>query len=71
MTSILEDAQELIHGQRNKDYGHPRENFADIAALWNGYLYRGGDLAGKILTAADVANLMILVKVARVKRASR
>uniref|UniRef100_A0AAU8GTY2 DUF6378 domain-containing protein n=1 Tax=Mycobacterium phage QTRlifeCrisis TaxID=3136627 RepID=A0AAU8GTY2_9VIRU len=58
--SILEEAQRLIHGPRNKNYGHPRENFADISALFSAYLERP-------ITDLDVANLMILVKVARVK----
>src|SRR5690606_42055833 len=58
--SIIEEAQRLIHGPRNKNYGHPRENFAEIAALFSGYL-------GKEITDIDVANLMILVKIARVK----
>jgi hypothetical protein len=58
--SILEEAQRLIHGDRNKNYGHPRENFADISALFSGYL-------GVEITNIDVANLMILVKIARVK----
>ncbi|AAG59754.1 phosphofructokinase [Mycobacterium phage Bxb1] len=60
--SILEEAQRLIHGPRNKNYGHPRENFADISALFSAYLERP-------ITDLDVANLMILVKVARVKGA--
>ena len=58
--SILEEAQRLIHGDRNGTYGHPRENFANIAALFSGYL----DVP---VSDIDVANLMILVKVARSK----
>lgn len=58
--SILEEAQRLIHGPRNKNYGHPRDNFKDISALFSGYL-------GMEITDIDVANLMILVKIARVK----
>lgn len=58
--SILQEAQRLIHGDRNKNYGHPRENFQDIADLFSAYL-------GQEITDIDVANLMILVKVARVK----
>ncbi|ATN88124.1 hypothetical protein SEA_CINDARADIX_50 [Mycobacterium phage Cindaradix] len=58
--SILEEAQRLIHGERNKNYGHPRENFSDIAALFSGYLERP-------ISDIDVANLMILMKIARVK----
>lgn len=58
--SILEEAQRLIHGERNQNYGHPRENFKNIARLFSGYLDRE-------ISDIDVANLMILVKVARVQ----
>jgi hypothetical protein len=58
--TILEEAQRLIHGERNKNYGHPRTNFRDISALFSAYL-------GIPITDLDVANLMILVKVARQK----
>ena len=58
--SILQEAQRLIHGERNKNYGHPRENFSDIAALFAAYL-------GREISPIDVANLMVLVKIARVK----
>lgn len=60
--SILEEAQGLIHGVRNKSYGHPRDNFRNIALLWNAYL------DGKTeISELDHAVLMILVKVARLK----
>lgn len=61
--SILEEAQRLIHGDRNVAYGHPRDNFAAIAAQWNAYLDHMGD---RPLNPLDVANLMVLLKVARV-----
>lgn len=63
MTSILEEAQRIIHGDRNVAYGHPRDNFAAIAAQWNAYLDHKGD---RPLNSLDVANLMTLMKVARV-----
>lgn len=62
--SILEEAQRIIHGARNVAYGHPRDNFAAIAALWNGYLTAMGER--KEFSPQDVANLMILMKVGRV-----
>lgn len=61
--SILQEAQKLIHGARNESYGHPRDNFAAIAALWNAYIDSANADA---LEAQDVANMMILLKVARV-----
>ncbi|AEJ92382.1 hypothetical protein TIMSHEL_51 [Mycobacterium phage Timshel] len=56
--SILEEAQRLIHGQRNQDYGHPRDNFGHTAALFSAYL-------GIEVTMLDVAQLMMLVKMSR------
>lgn len=61
MTSTLEEAQEIIFGARNAAYGHPRDNFKNIADLWSAYL-------GVPITPLDHANMMILLKVARLKR---
>lgn len=58
--SILQEAQRIIHGQRNKDYGHPRENFKNIADLWAAYL-------GWEINPMDVALMMVLMKVARLE----
>lgn len=57
--SILQEAQRLIHGQRNADYGHPRENFQHSADLFSAYL-------GVPVSSMDIANLMILMKLSRV-----
>lgn len=63
--SILEEASELINGQRAQDYGPVCENFERIADFWTTYI--GGV---EPLTPFDVANMMILVKVARQKTGS-
>jgi len=55
---ILADAIKLTTGDRNKDYGDPRPNFDQTAALFTQYL-------NFHVSAVDVAVLMILVKVAR------
>ena len=55
---VLQTAESLVMGDRNKDYSDPRENFAQTAELWSSY--KGIDF-----TAHDVAVMMILVKVAR------
>jgi hypothetical protein len=36
--SILEEAQGLIHGSRNKDYGHPLDNFTMMGRMWGALL---------------------------------
>lgn len=45
-------------GEREQDYGSPRDCFTTIAKLWSVHLDRD-------ITPADVANMMILLKVAR------
>jgi hypothetical protein len=60
MTTILEEAQEIIHGERNRTYGHPREQFALAAKLWSDYL-------GVEVTPDDHAAMMVLLKLSRVK----
>jgi len=57
---ILDTAKNIINGQRQKDYGDPTTNFADIARLWSAYL-------NIPLTSKDVCNLMVLLKLCRAK----
>lgn len=57
---ILHEAESCICGQREQDYGSPESNFGIIANLWSDYL----DVE---VTALDVAMMMVLLKVARIK----
>ena len=59
---ILEAAKKCVCGQRVQDYGKPENNFRRIADLWNAYM--GG---GCCFTPKDVAVMMALLKVARIK----
>lgn len=64
--AILREAEKLITGDRNKNYGNPTENFDTTAALWNAQL--GHKLKpGESFTATDVALLMVQLKMARLK----
>ena len=56
--NILDSAKSIINGERQGTYGEAENSFAVIAQMWTAYL-------GKDLTSADVANMMILMKVAR------
>lgn len=60
--SVLEEARNYITKDRNSSYGEPENNFQTIANLWNAYI--GGD---RMFQPHDVAVLMSLVKVARIK----
>lgn len=57
-SNVLRDAETIIHGDREKTYGSPGKNLRKIADLWTAYLARD-------IGAEDVANMMILLKVAR------
>lgn len=67
---LLEEAIKITTADRNKSYGAPEDNFKNIAGLWNEYLRAKETAYSDVsrvrkLTSADVANFMILMKVAR------
>lgn len=55
---ILHEAETCVCGHREQDYGTPEDNFTRIARFWTDYI-------GHELTALDVANMMVLFKMAR------
>jgi hypothetical protein len=56
--NILEEAKDIIYGDREKTYGHPAKNLDNIAKYWSIYL-------DKEVSAQDVATMMVLLKIAR------
>ena len=58
--TILETAKRYACNDRNNQYGEPEDSFKVIASLWAGYL-------GTEITAKDVAAMMVLFKMARVR----
>lgn len=54
----LRKAFEIINGERQDRYGNPEDCFNKIAEYWSAYLERD-------VNPLDVANLMILFKIAR------
>lgn len=57
---ILNKATEMVCGHREQDYGTPEDNFGIIAKLWSVY-------SGHIFNTVDVAMMMALLKIARIK----
>lgn len=57
---FLRRAQKCVCGGRDSDYGAPEDNFGTIAKLWT--IYRG-----TTFTAKDVAMMMALLKIARIR----
>ena len=54
----LDEAAKCVLGDRDKEYGPPEDSFGKIANLWSAYL-------GKMVTPREVADMMVLLKVAR------
>lgn len=59
-TEILDAAKEIITKDRHDTHGEAEDSFAQIAGAWSWYLSRP-------VTAFDVAQMMVLFKVARMK----
>ena len=62
---IIKQVEKCILNDRQNTYGTPEDNFQTIANLWNEYLGIKDDFFK--LTPKDVAIMMLLLKVARMK----
>jgi hypothetical protein len=56
--NCLEVANDIVHGDRGEDYGHPYHDFKRTAAMWSGIL-------GIPIEPAQVAMCMIAIKISR------
>ena len=63
-TEILDKAKKLVSGDRHQKHGDKVVNHENIARLWSSYLQNKTQLNINLMPE-DVANLMILLKVAR------
>lgn len=59
-SEVLDTAKQLINGDRARQYGSAQDNFGCIASMWSAY-------TGTRVSAADVANMMALLKIARLR----
>lgn len=58
MKTILEEANEIVAGARQQDYGHARESFARVATM-------ASLMTGKQLTPQDCCKVLLAVKLTR------
>lgn len=56
--TILDEAKQLVNDDRRKDYGHPKQNFKDIADMWSVIL-------DKRVEPLQVIQCMIALKLCR------
>ena len=59
-SDILKGAEALVNGDRNNQYGDPKQDFQRTADMWTAYL-------GTEVQPHDVAALMSLLKLSRIR----
>lgn len=66
--NVLEEAHEIIYGDREQTYGTPSKNLDTIAKMWSAYVNASSGLAEFVnleFQPKDVAIMMVLLKAAR------
>lgn len=64
--NVLKEADKLVNGVRDTEYGLPHENWGDTTEMMTAYLHATGKLPrDKVLDAHDGAMLAICIKLAR------
>lgn len=61
---VLKEAEKCVCGGREQDYGTPENSFTMIADLWTAYV-SNNSIVDTVFSAADVAAMMALLKIAR------
>ena len=62
--NLLQEAEQIIYGDREQTYGAPGKNLQAIADFWTVHLRHKYNFNGEV-TTDDVCQMMILVKQAR------
>jgi hypothetical protein len=60
--SEMNEANKLVNGERQADYGSPRENYEGIAKVWSGIL---SPILKRDITAEEAALMMVGLKLQR------
>jgi hypothetical protein len=68
--NILDEANEIIYGDREQTYGEPGKNLERISRLWSMYISTKYD-ADFQFSAEDVCWMMTLLKMARQMNATK
>lgn len=65
--NVLEEANKLVSGERNDDYGNCVDDFQCTIDMWNAYLTRRGIIGEDAprLEPHDLPNMMVMLKMSR------
>ena len=68
--TVLQEADELIHGDRNASYGPPNQDFQRTADMWTGLIqFKMKD--GERIRPQDVAWMMMMLKASRAQHSDK
>jgi nucleoside 2-deoxyribosyltransferase len=68
--TVLQEADELIHGDRNASYGPPNQDFQRTASMWTGLL-QFKLKEGESIRSQDVAWMMMMLKASRAQHSDK
>lgn len=68
--SVIQEAQDIIHGDREQTYGHPAKNLEKIATQWTLYMRQKYNQQ-VLLSAEDVCWMMSILKMVRQMNADK
>ena len=64
-TELLQEAETLVNGERDNQYGDPRDDFRKTADMWNVYIKAVLKERPNLLPH-DVAALLCMLKISRI-----
>jgi Domain of unknown function (DUF6378) len=62
--SVAEEAQRIVHGERNESYGNPADDYAKTAKIWSGLLIHKLK-PGVEITPKEATLMMAALKLSR------
>lgn len=62
--TTLQEAQRLVHGNRQADYGHPLDDYTKVAAFWS-IILRDIMVPWAKITPAQATLMMVCLKISR------
>ncbi len=62
--TVLQEAHDLINGDRRAAYGDPRDSLSSVAEFWSGYLFHRFGMR-VVIDNVDVCQMMALLKMSR------
>jgi hypothetical protein len=64
LKTVLDEAKDLVFGDRQRSYSHPKRDYAKTAKMWTGVLLEKLK-PGEEITPMDAVLMMVCLKISR------